>query len=63
MDAEFGQRHLRLARLAKQEQHVAHDVAQQPLRIAGGDGGRDHLAVAVHGQAAGRQLLDRAHDS
>ena len=53
----LGERHLRRPRRAEQLQDVAADVAQKMLWIGGGHGGGDDLAVAVHRDGAGGQLL------
>src|SRR5271170_2376222 len=58
MNVQFRERHLGRARLVKQFQHVTPDDLQQRPRIRGRDGGGDNLTVAVHRNAARRQLLN-----
>ena len=57
LQADLGQRHLRSARLAEQLQHVAADVMQEILRIRRRHGRGDDMAVPVHRDGAGGQLL------
>src|SRR5260221_2706121 len=58
MQADFRQGHLRGAGFLEQRDHVAPDVAQQRPGVGGRDGGGDDVAVAIHRQAAERQLLN-----
>ena len=59
MQADLGERHFGAAGFAKKFQDIAPDVAQQVAGIGLRHGGCEDLAVAIHRDGAGGQLLHR----